>query len=334
MTDEAFVRDLVIKYINRSCTKEELSCFLDMVKQNPESFPELDASVREQWEKEPLETIDDDAYAIYRQEALRLIRKSRKGRKFSKRQVPFGRAAAVAASLAVLISGGYFIISDMIGNRVEKQLATYEHIVAAPGQIREITLPDGTEVTLNVASSLKYNARYGKESREVWLDGEAFFDVESNEECPFSIHSGMLDVNVTGTAFNVCAYNDNPMTTVTVKSGKVGVVYGDDDIRMNLRADEEIVINTDDSSVSRNAVNAMDALKWMRGSLIFRQNTLPEVIRILRRHYSCDIELRDSTSSVRISGTHDNKSIESVLESICFSAGLHYRVKDGGYVIY
>lgn len=334
MTDEAFVRDLVIKYINRSCTKEELSCFLDMVKQNPESFPELDASVREQWEKEPLETIDDDAYAIYRQEALRLIRKSRKGRKFSKRQVPFGRAAAVAASLAVLISGGYFIISDMIGNRVEKQLATYEHIVAAPGQIREITLPDGTEVTLNVASSLKYNARYGKESREVWLDGEAFFDVESNEECPFSIHSGMLDVNVTGTSFNVCAYNDNPMTTVTVKSGKVGVVYGDDDIRMNLRADEEIVINTDDSSVSRNAVNAMDALKWMRGSLIFRQNTLPEVIRILHRHYSCDIELRDSTSSVRISGTHDNKSIESVLESICFSAGLHYRVKDGGYVIY
>lgn len=334
MTDEAFVRDLVIKYINRSCTKEELSCFLDMVKQNPESFPELDASVREQWEKEPLETIDDDAYAIYRQEALRLIRKSRKGRKFSKRQVPFGRAAAVAASLAVLISGGYFIISDMIGNRVEKQLATYEHIVAAPGQIREITLPDGTEVTLNVASSLKYNARYGKESREIWLDGEAFFDVESNEECPFSIHSGMLDVNVTGTSFNVCAYNDNPMTTVTVKSGKVGVVYGDDDIRMNLRADEEIVINTDDSSVSRNTVNAMDALKWMRGSLIFRQNTLPEVIRILRRHYSCDIELRDSTSSVRISGTHDNKSIESVLESICFSAGLHYRVKDGGYVIY
>ena len=334
MTDEAFVRDLVIKYINRSCTKEELSCFLDMVKQNPESFPELDASVREQWKKEPLETIDDDAYAIYRQEALRLIRKSRKGRKFSKRQVPFGRAAVVAASLAVLISGGYFIISDMIGNRVEKQLATYEHIVAAPGQIREITLPDGTEVTLNVASSLKYNARYGKESREVWLDGEAFFDVESNEECPFSIHSGMLDVNVTGTSFNVCAYNDNPMTTVTVKSGKVGVVYGDDDIRMNLRADEEIVINTDDSSVSRNTVNAMDALKWMRGSLIFIQNTLPEVIRILRRHYSCDIELRDSTSSVRISGTHDNKSIESVLESICFSAGLHYRVKDGGYVIY
>lgn len=334
MTDEAFVRDLVIKYINRSCTKEELSCFLDMVKQYPESFPELDASVREQWEKEPLETIDDDAYAIYRQEALRLIRKSRKGRKFSKRQVPFGRAAAVAASLAVLISGGYFIISDMIGNRVEKQLATYEHIVAAPGQIREITLPDGTEVTLNVASSLKYNARYGKESREVWLEGEAFFDVESNEECPFSIHSGMLDVNVTGTSFNVCAYPDDHYTSVLVKSGKVGVTYGDDDIRMSLHPDEEIEIDKVDSSVSRNTVKTKDTLAWMKGCLVFRQNTLPEAIRILHRYYPCEIELRDSTSNVRLSGTHDNKSIESVLSSICFSAGLQYTEKDGRYIIY
>ena len=334
MTDEAFVRDLVIKYINRSCTKEELSCFLDMVKQNPESFPELDASVREQWEKEPLETIDDDAYAIYRQEALRLIRKSRKGRKFSKRQVPFGRAAAVAASLAVLISGGYFIISDMIGNRVEKQLATYEHIVAAPGQIREITLPDGTEVTLNVASSLKYNARYGKESREVWLDGEAFFDVESNEECPFSIHSGMLDVNVTGTSFNVCSYPDDHRTSVTVKSGKVGVVYGDDDIRMSLNPDEEIVIDKADGSVARNTVKTKDALAWLKGDLVFRQNTLPEAVRILQRYYSCNIELRDSTSRVRLSGTHDNRSVESVLESICFSAGLQYTQQDGRYIIY
>ena len=216
----------------------------------------------------------------------------------------------------------------------EGQAVTYNVLAVPAGGEFFYVLPDSTRVWINSDSELRFPTNFVDGVRRVELRGEAFFDVESNEECPFSIHSGMLDVNVTGTSFNVCAYNDNPMTTVTVKSGKVGVVYGDDDIRMNLRADEEIVINTDDSSVSRNAVNAMDALKWMRGSLIFRQNTLPEVIRILRRHYSCDIELRDSTSSVRISGTHDNKSIESVLESICFSAGLHYRVKDGGYVIY
>lgn len=72
----------------------------------------------------------------------------------------------------------------------------------------------------------------------------------------------------------------------------------------------------------------------MKGSLVFRQQTLPEAIRMLRRYYSCDIELRDTTSGARLSGTHDNKSIESVLESICFSAGLHYRQENGKYIIY
>ena len=100
-----------------------------------------------------------------------------------------------------------------------------EVLVTDPGQTREVTLPDGTIVTLNEASSLKYNARYGKEKREVWLDGEAFFDVKSNAECPFSIHSGILDVNVTGTSFNVCSYPDGHQTSVTVESGKIGMVY-------------------------------------------------------------------------------------------------------------
>ena len=334
MTDEELTRDLVVKYINRSCTRDELAAFFDLLEKNSVSLSEWDAVAREKWDNEPMETLDDNVYDVYRQEALRLIGKSGKDRKLPERTVPFGRIAMIAASIAVTVTGGYFIVSGIMEERMEKQLATYEHVVTAPGQMREVTLPDGTEVTLNVASSLKYNARYGKEAREVWLDGEAFFDVESDAECPFSIHSGMLDVNVTGTSFNVCAYPDDTRTSVTVKSGKVGVAYGDDDIRMNLHPDEEIVINTDDSSVSRNTVTAKDAMAWMKGSLVFRQNTLPEAIRILRRYYPCDIELRDSTSRVRLSGTHDNKSLESVLESICFSAGLHYTENDGRYIIY
>ena len=288
----------------------------------------------EQWENGPLETTDDNTYDIYRQKAMQLISRKHGGGKPAGRTAVPGRIVSIAASLAIILTGGHFIASGIKKDRVEKQLATYENIVTAPGQTREVTLPDGTEVTLNVASSLKYNARYGKEMREVWLDGEAFFDVAGDAECPFSIHSGMLDVNVTGTSFNVCSYPDDHRTSVTVKSGKVGVVYGDDDIRMSLNPDEEIVIDKADGSVARNTVKTKDALAWLKGDLVFRQNTLPEAIRILHRYYPCEIELRDSTSNVRLSGTHDNKSIESVLSSICFSAGLQYTEKDGRYIIY
>ena len=334
MNDEELTRDLVVKYINRSCTEDELRTLFSLLEKNSISLAEWDAATQKAWNDEPVETLDADTCGIYRDKAMRLIGKHKKNAGFHKRAVPPRRIAAIAASLAILITGGYFVTSGIMENRLEKQLATYEHVGTDAGQMREVTLPDGTEVILNVASSLKYNARYGKETREVWLDGEAYFDVKSDAGCPFSIHSGQLDVNVTGTSFNVCSYPDDPRASVTVKSGRVGVVYGSDDIRMTLRQDEEIVINTADSSVSRNTVKVNNALAWMSGALVFRQNTLEEAIRILQRYYPCKIELRDSTSRIRLSGTHDNKSLESVLESICFSAGLQYTENDGCYIIY
>ena len=237
MNDEELTRDLVVKYINRSCTEDELRTLFSLLEKNSISLAEWDAATQKAWNDEPVETLDADTCGIYRDKAMRLIGKHKKNAGFHKRAVPPRRIAAIAASLAILITGGYFVTSGIMENRLEKQLATYEHVGTDAGQMREVTLPDGTEVTLNVASSLKYNARYGKETREVWLDGEAFFDVESDAECPFSIHSGMLDVNVTGTSFNVCAYPDDHYTSVLVKSGKVGVTYGDDDIRMSLHPD-------------------------------------------------------------------------------------------------
>ena len=197
-----------------------------------------------------------------------------------------------------------------------------------------VELPDGTRVTLNVASSIRYNARYGKDTRDVWLSGEAFFDVESDPECPFLIHAGDLDVRVTGTSFNVNAYPEDRQASVTVKSGKVAVSYGDDDVRMNLHPDEQLVIDTENQSIFRGNAKTGEVLSWMRGTLTFRQQTLPEILKTLRRYYSCIIELRDTTSKVKLSGTHDNKSLESVLQSICFSAGLEYRKEGNKYIIY
>ncbi len=333
MTDEELTRDLVIKYIDRSCTRDELAAFFDLLKRNAVSLPEIDAAASRVWESEPEETPDADIYEMYRKEALALIRKHRR-MKSPVRRIRPGRIAAIAASLAVIIAGGYYTVSSILQDRMARQLASYEYITTKPGEIRDVVLPDGTSVTMNVASTLKYNARFGKDTREVWLDGEAYFDVMKDAGCPFSIHAGKLDVNVTGTSFNVSAYADDIRKSVTVNSGHVGVAYGDDDIRMSLRPDEEIVINTADSSVSRSSVDAEDALVWIRGSLVFREQTLPEVIRLLRRYYSCDIELRDTTSSVRLSGTHDNKSLESVLESICFSAGLGYSKDGDRYIIH
>ena len=330
MDGKELTKELVVKYINHTCTVEELKMFLAIMRERTGTFDEFDDAAREYWLREPVEDVDSRAYEIYRKEALKLIGKG----KSRTRRVHAGRAVAVAATVVIVLTGGFFTTRQVVRDRIERQLASYETMATAPGEIREITLPDGTAVTLNVASTLKYNARYGKETRDVWLDGEAFFDVTADAGCPFRIHARELDVTVKGTSFNVKAYPDDYWNSVTVRSGKVGVSYGNDDIIMNLLPDEEIVISTSGSSASKHSVNTEKSLSWMKGSLVFRQQSLPEVVRMLRRYYSCDIELEDTTSKARLSGTHDNKSIESVLESICFSAGLHYRQENGKYIIY
>ena len=334
MTDAESTRELIVKYLNHSCTEEELKEFLEMMKDSTASVPELDAAAREYWEKEPEEALTDEIYGRYRQDALRLIRKHSFGRRLKERWKVSRRIAAVAASIALVAGAGYFIISDVTERRTAMQLASYSTMETQPGQRRMVELPDGTRVTLNVASSIRYNARYGKDTRDVWLSGEAFFDVESDPECPFLIHAGDLDVRVTGTSFNVNAYPEDRQASVTVKSGKVAVSYGDDDVRMNLHPDEQLVIDTENQSIFRGNAKTGEVLSWMRGTLTFRQQTLPEILKTLRRYYSCNIELRDTTSKVKLSGTHDNKSLESVLQSICFSAGLEYRKEGNKYIIY
>lgn len=334
MTDTKSTMELIVKYLNHSCTKEELKKFLEMMKECKASVPELDAAAREYWDREPEEVLNGEIYGRYRQDALRLIRKHPFKEKMKDKRKIARKIAAVAASIALVAGSGYFIISYVTAEHTARQLASYQTMETQPGQRKTVELPDGTQVTLNVASSIRYNARYGKDTRDVWLSGEAFFDVESNPECPFLIHAGDMDVRVTGTSFNVNAYPGDRQTSVTVKSGKVAVSYGNDDVRMNLRPDEQLIINTWSHSIFRGNAETGNVLSWMRGKLSFRQQTLSEILKMLRRYYSCDIELRDTTSKVKLSGTHDNKSLESVLQSICFSAGLEYRKEGNKYIIY
>lgn len=333
MTDES-TRELIVKYLNHSCTEEELRKFLEMMKDSKTCMPELDAAAREYWDREPEEVLDEEIYGRYRRDALKLIRKYSSGTKIRRRRTILRRISAVAACLALVAGAGYFIISSVTDERTARQLVSYQTIETQPGQSRIIELPDGTKVTLNVASSIRYNERYGKDTRDVWLSGEAFFDVESNPECPFLIHAGELDVRVTGTSFNVNAYPEDRQASVTVKSGKVAITYGEDDVRMNLRPDEQLIIDTWDNSIFKGNAETGDELSWMQGKLTFRQQSLSEILKTLRRYYSCDIELCGTTSKVQLSGTHDNKSLESVLQSICFSAGLKYRKEGDKYIIY
>src|SRR5690606_33142812 len=91
----------------------------------------------------------------------------------------------------------------------------------------QLTLPDGTLVSMNAGSSLSYPLWFGNKERRVTLSGEAYFDVSHDAERPFHVVSGDIDVQVLGTRFNMTAYRDEPGAAVTLETGRVEVSRGD-----------------------------------------------------------------------------------------------------------
>lgn len=130
---------------------------------------------------------------------------------------PFMRIAAAVLIAALLSIAGYDIF---INGGASSQMV---ELSASTQLVKTITLPDGTLVSLNSDSHLSYPKRFGNHSREVTIDGEAFFEVKPNKRKPFIIHARNAQIRVLGTSFNVSAYPDSLLMEVIVKTGKVQV---------------------------------------------------------------------------------------------------------------
>ena len=129
------------------------------------------------------------------------------------------RAVGYAASAAALIAVG--ILAGRSGGTGLSD--SFNTICVDAGSKSRIVLADGTQVTMKASSKLRYPASFGSGPREVWLDGEAYFDVEHDAEHPFIVHSCRQSVRVLGTTFNVQAYSNESENTVTLLSGAVGL---------------------------------------------------------------------------------------------------------------
>ncbi|HTG55228.1 MAG TPA: FecR family protein, partial [Niabella sp.] len=161
---------------------------------------------------------------------------------------PRGRLKKIAwtvAAILVLALGStvvYRILTD--SNRVghSKNILTTKK-----GSKSNLVLPDGTRVLLNSDTRLSYNQSFGKQAREVMLEGEAYFEVVKDAQHPFIVHTNAMDIKVLGTVFNVRAYNNEKNTQTTLLEGSVEVILNKRNERnlVVLKPREKIVVNND-----------------------------------------------------------------------------------------
>ena len=193
-----------------------------------------------------------------------------------------------------------------------------EMIVASAGEEKqEFTLPDGSEVHLNVNSELSYPEKFRRNSRRVILSGEGFFKISRDPGRPFMVNIGsQATVEALGTSFNIESSDDSNEIRVQVVEGSVAFYAQEaEESRTILKMGDQAEFQNGNIRMSSNP--DPNFLSWQNGVLYFRQTPISEVVKQLEKHYDRDILLDKSISrEITFTSTIDNQEIEDVLDEM------------------
>ncbi len=205
----------------------------------------------------------------------------------------FTRAAAV-----LFIPITLFALYNWRGNIAESQSVSRAEIFSPFGARTNFVLPDGSSGWLNGGSTLSFPTQFTGKSRTVELTGEAYFDVVSNPEKPFTVMAEEMKVKAYGTSFNVMAYPDDMTMEVTLETGVVEVFRKDrfnDEKSMGLMAPgERGVLNQETGYFKKESVRVDQFTSWKEGRLILRNEPMSRVVIKLNRWYNVNIVVNDS----------------------------------------
>lgn len=178
----------------------------------------------------------------------------------------------------------------------------------------QITLPDGTQVWLNSASSLTYPSYFSGEERLVQLTGEAYFEVAKNAGMPFRVTAGDTDIKVTGTHFNVSAYAEDQRISTTLLEGSVDVVKNSS--ILHLKPGQRAVSIPQSDYFVRHVVDAEAAIGWKNGYFVFEDQSIETIMRDVARWYNVDVSFeRRKGIEKKVGGTFSrSKSLDELLD--------------------
>lgn len=237
----------------------------------------------------------------------------------------FNVLSRVAAILFIpLFLGSVWLFYHQQPAVVPMQYAMQE-ITSPPGVRSQVVLPDGSNVWLNAESTIRFKIPFEPKTRNVEVDGEAFFVVKKDSTRPFEVHSGKVNVTVLGTKFNYKAFAEDSEVEVVLAEGKVRLTTEGSgkgkEIIMN--PGEHAVVDKTTSRTTVSAENIGKYIAWQAGKLVFDDCPLPEMAKKLERWYGIKVNIDDpKIRNYRITTTFENESLHQVLELLALSSPL------------
>ena len=249
-------------------------------------------------------------------------------RKMSRQSFIYKIAAILAFPVALAI--GWYLFGEF---QKPVQLAEQLYEISSPkGHVSRVKLPDGTEVWINTNSTIIYDASsFNTNKREIQLKGEAYFEVTSSVEKPFTVVTPHANIKVTGTSFNVNAYPASMLFETVLAEGKIELQLKSGTTEsIHVEPNQRVIFNSINKKFDIEQVEAEIFTAWRNGEIIFRDATLNDLIKELERIYDIEFHMQPANlGELRFRGmfSYNNNLIEA-LEKIKKSSHVDYYIQN------
>ena len=241
----------------------------------------------------------------------------------------------VAAFLLIPILG----LGIWYGVSQYQSASQYTETIATRGQKSQIVLADGTKVWLNSDSKIKYPGMFNKSQRDIYLEGEAFFEVSKNPHQPFIVHTSGVNVKVMGTKFNVRAYSDENLIETSLFEGKIDLMYNKEkssgEIKKLIKPGESFVYSKMEHQLAPNRFPGDEINGWKKNQLIFKDDTFNNLVRKVERWFDVKIVydeklFNDRRLTVEL---YEGERLERLMEIVSLTLSVDYKFEKGEIIL-
>jgi transmembrane sensor len=338
---EVRLQYLFRRYLDNTCTSEELEEFLGYVQQ-ADNDELLRKHIREVYDE--LKVDGDTVPHVDEHGRLVLDNLTHQPETHIQNSIPqpslkrsrrLSAAGYLAPALAIIIIA--LVLSTTHVTRTDQKslpVAALTRKTTNRSESKFILLEDSTQVWLNAATSLEFPDRFDEKKREVFLTGEAYFDVKHADKVPFVIHIGDISVTVLGTAFNIKAYPGQKNITVAVSRGKVKVTRKDG-WEVTLVKDQQVKLNENSQETTGKNITGETIAGWQHGRISYDGEPLKDIISDMERVYNVSINIENQSISDQEISTSFKKEIgiEQALQVLCKLTDTELRKTKDGYTI-
>jgi transmembrane sensor len=269
---------------------------------------------------------------------------------------------SVAAAALLTIGATTYLFRSAHNNKTAIALRWLQK-TTHPTQKDQLTLSDGTVVTLNSATTIKYPDHFGDSTREIYLEGEAYFDVSKDPLHPFIIHTDKMNIRVLGTSFNVKSYQSEPLGEASLINGSIEVTLNDrPSDRIILKPKEKLIVqnngtmkktvnpdpSTSDTTVHKttrysltnltyfhNTAATVVETSWVENKLVFSEKDFIDLSGQLERWYGVHIRFaNDRVKHYNFTGFFEKETLPEALDALKMIEQFNYKIADSTVYIY